>query len=144
PLPGIGVDQIGVVAEARDGRPTEHLDAPILELTDVVSPGELDRTTATVLIPVAISLRRVAEVGARIVALLSRRRPPDLAVIPKAPALVHELRQIVHDPVRLIEADPLAERIQRPDYGRNICPVRTRMRERHELINRQLHAVLLM
>jgi len=62
------LDEIGAVEAARA--------APVAELAIVVLAGPLRTGATAVEVPVAILLRRVAEIGAGVVALLRRRRPP--------------------------------------------------------------------
>src|SRR5690606_37698111 len=91
PLPWIGVDRIGIGDKI--GRVITLLAAPVAKLPVIAFSSDLDAGAAPVLVPVAIALRRIAEVGARVIPLLRCSRPPDFLIVPKRSAFVHELRQ---------------------------------------------------
>ncbi|MDE3854386.1 hypothetical protein I7F30_05015 [Sinorhizobium meliloti] len=88
-LPKGGVYRVRILDEV--GAVETSGAAPVAELAIVVLAGELHAGAAAVEIAVAIFLRRVAEIGARVVALLRRRRPPDLSIVAEVSALMREL-----------------------------------------------------
>ncbi|WHS91836.1 hypothetical protein PZL22_000442 (plasmid) [Sinorhizobium kummerowiae] len=84
---------------------------------------ELHAGATAVKIPVAVLLRRVAEIGASVVALLRRRRTPDLSIVSEVAAFMHELGEILGEPVRPIHAEPVAVPVQRHKHRREVALV---------------------
>ena len=89
-FPRIGVDEVRVGLEVRRVETLQL--APVEIFADVVGTGHLDRAAAGVLLAVAVLLRRVAQIGASVVAQLSLGIAPELPVVPKVAAFVKQLR----------------------------------------------------
>ncbi|RVI98237.1 hypothetical protein CN183_31465 [Sinorhizobium medicae] len=92
-FPRVGIDRIRILDEVRAVEAGRA--APVAELAIVVLARQLHAGAAAVAMAVAILLRRVAEIGAGVVALLRRRRAPDLAIVAEVSALMHELGEIL-------------------------------------------------
>ncbi len=66
---------------------------------------------------------RLGEIRARVIAHLRRRRAPDLPIVAEVAALVHELGEILGEPMRPIHAETVAVRVQRHKYRREVALV---------------------
>ncbi len=86
-------------------------------------------------ITVTILLQRVAEIGPCVVALLRRRRPPDLSIVAEVSAFIHQLGEILGETVRPIHAEALTVPVQRHKHGREVALVHPALCGRANLLS---------